>query len=172
MHYNEDTLVARKSLWDAGIKQENPIVFVSLDGIKWRVREAHDVETKKKTRLTVQPFTSPALDTSTNPRITTLRLPRQGALCVRGFQFTTAPPDTQHEHRDRERDVVPTLQSACPALAVPLALAAARKQRRLRSRLMRARARTTATQRNEAVAQCLMRVATSVYLLLRKSVNG
>lgn len=48
MHYNEDTLVARKGLRNAGRKQENPIVFVSLDGIKWRVREAHDVETKKK----------------------------------------------------------------------------------------------------------------------------
>lgn len=48
MHYHEDTLVARKGLWDAGRKQENPIVFVSLDGIKWRVREAHDVETKEK----------------------------------------------------------------------------------------------------------------------------
>lgn len=62
MHCNEDTLVARKSLWNAGRKQENPIVFVSLDGIEWRVREAHDVETKKKlispfNRLCHQPST-------------------------------------------------------------------------------------------------------------------
>lgn len=70
---------------------------------------------------------SPALDTSTHPRFTTLRLPRQGALCVRGFQFTTAPPDTQREHRDRERDVVPTLQSACPALAVPFGVSGRRE---------------------------------------------
>lgn len=105
MHYNKDTLVARKSLWNAGRKQENPFVFVPLDGIKWRVREAHDVETKKNSshRSTVY-VTSPRH--VNQPRFTTLRLPRQRALCVRGSasRYPATPPDTQHEHRDRERE--------------------------------------------------------------------
>lgn len=104
MHYNEDILVARKSLRNAGRKQENPIVFVCLPGWnKMACQRSPQCRDKKKTHLTVQPFMSPALDTSTTPDLRPC-----GCLasepCACEVQFPTTPPDTQHEHRDRERE--------------------------------------------------------------------
>lgn len=121
MHCNEDTLVARKSPRNAGRKQESIRYLVSLDGIKWRVREAHDVETKKKSsshRSTVY-VTSPRH--VYHRRFTTLRLPRQRALCMRGSAFPL-PHQILSMSTVIVNGKVPTLQSACPALAVPSVL--------------------------------------------------
>lgn len=132
MHCNEDTLVARKSLWNAGRKQESIRYLVSLDGIKWRVREAHDVETKKKL---ISPFNRLCHQPST-------RLPSQiydlaaasPASPVRArFSLPATPPDTQHEHRDRAREAPATpkrVSRAGGSFGLGL-LAAARKQRLL-----------------------------------------
>lgn len=158
-HYNKDTLIARKSLRNV-VRKQDLICTSCLFG--WNKMACQRSPQCKEKNL-ISPFMSSALDTCTTPFL-------QACGCTAGepgtceVQFNANAPYNQHRK---------SLSSKLSRAGGPfLALAAARKQRRLRGCLMRARARTTATQRKEVVAQCLMRVATAVYLLLRKSVNG
>lgn len=176
MHCNEDTLVARKSLRNAGRKQESIRYLVSLDGIKWRVREAHDVETKKKlispfNRLCHQPSTrlpSQIYDLAAASPASPVRarfsfpLPRQilsmSTVIVNGM---VPSPDTSKR-----------VSCAGGSFGVGGRQEAEEAKKPLDASKSKSKNDCNAQERSSGTVSYAGGVATSVYLFLWKNVNG